>query len=223
VVIISGLARGIDGIAHRAALEGGGRTVAVLAGGFDHLYPPEHRELARQVAARGALISEYPPEQLPQPGLFPVRNRLISGLADGVLVIEAGEKSGALGTAGHALDQGREVLAVPGPVMSPASQGVNRLIQDGAKAVLDVNDIVVEFPSWSLPSGQPAILSWALSGAEKLVMAAIEQGFQTPDLILGQTGLRREEVSRALTALELSGKIRRQAGGLYEPTPFPSR
>jgi DNA processing protein len=142
--IISGLARGIDGVAHRAALQAGGRTIAVLAGGLSRIYPPEHDDLAREVEAAGALLSETPMGMSPQPGMFPARNRLISGLSRAVVVVEAGERSGALITAQHAGEQGRTVFAVPGPVDGEASGGTNALIREGAILCRGVDDILEE-------------------------------------------------------------------------------
>jgi DNA processing protein len=142
VTIVSGLARGIDGAAHRGALKAGGRTLAVLATGLSSIYPPEHALLAKQVAESGALITEMPLDQLPLPGLFPQRNRIISGLSAGVLIVEASKKSGALHTARHALEQGREVMVVPGPIDSAASEGCNDLIRDGATLIRHADDIL---------------------------------------------------------------------------------
>src|SRR5207248_191127 len=142
--IVSGLARGIDGAAHRAALKAGGRTVAVLAGGLSRVYPPEHAELAGEVQAAGALISESPMAMEPMAGLFPVRNRLISGLSRAVVVVEAADRSGALITAQHAAEQSRPALAVPGPIDSPTSGGANYLIRQGVTLVRGVEDILEE-------------------------------------------------------------------------------
>jgi DNA processing protein len=140
--VVSGLARGIDGAAHRGALDAGGRTVAVLAGGLSKIYPPEHADLAAEVAAHGVLISETPMTVEPQPGMFPARNRIISGLCRAVIIVEANERSGALITATHAAEQGREVFAVPGPVDSPASAGCLELIRKGARLVRSVDDVL---------------------------------------------------------------------------------
>ena len=144
ICIISGLARGIDGVAHRAALEAGGRTIAVVANGLDTVYPPEHGQLARQVQEQGALVSEYPLGTRPDSRNFPRRNRLISGMSLGTLVVEAAEGSGARWTVYHALEQDREVFCVPGSIFSPASRFTNRMIQEGAKLVSDYSDMLVE-------------------------------------------------------------------------------
>src|SRR4051794_32960070 len=142
--IVSGLARGIDAAAHRGALAGGGRTIAVLANGLAQIYPPEHAELAAEVQSHGALVTELPMHQGPLAGLFPQRNRIISGLSLGVVVVEAAPRSGSLSTAHHAMEQNREVFAVPGPVDSLASRGCHRLIRDGARLVETVDDILEE-------------------------------------------------------------------------------
>jgi len=151
--IVSGLARGIDAAAHRGALEGGGRTVAALAGGLSRIYPPEHAPLADEItASRGCLITETPMVMEPQAGMFPARNRIISGLSRAVIVVEANARSGALITARHAADQGREVYAVPGPVDSPASAGCHDLIRAGARLVRSADDVVEDLRGLSSPS-----------------------------------------------------------------------
>ena len=144
IAVVSGLARGIDSVAHRVALEGGGRTVAVLANGLHTIYPPEHANLAQQITENGAVVSEYPLGVRPEARSFPRRNRLISGMSLGTLVVEAGEGSGARWTVYHALEQNREVFCVPGSIFSPVSKLTNRLIQDGAKLVSSIEDILEE-------------------------------------------------------------------------------
>ena len=145
MTVVSGLARGIDAVAHRAALSAGGRTIAVLACGLDMVYPPEHVKLAQEIAERGALISDYPLGTQPRSEFFPRRNRIMSGVSLGVLMVEGDVKSGALITARLALEQNREVFAVPGSIYSPTFRGTNKLIQDGeAKLVSNVEDILVE-------------------------------------------------------------------------------
>jgi DNA processing protein len=175
--VVSGLARGIDAAAHRGALKVGGRTLAVLANGLAEIYPPEHEELAREIAGAGAVLSEMPMGQGPLAGLFPQRNRLISGLCLGVVVIEATPRSGSLSTAAHAVEQNREVFAVPGPVDSLSSQGCHRLIRDGARLVETVDDILEELgplvhevkPSPTEPAvRRPAEL--ALSEQERMLL-----------------------------------------------------
>ena len=146
ITIVSGLARGIDSAAHRGALASGGRTIAVLGSGVDVIYPPENRRLAVEIAARGALVSQFAPGTPPLPYQFPERNRVIAAMSLAVVVVEAAEKSGALITAGCAAELGREVLAVPGRVTSPESRGAHRLIQDGAGLVQDVDDVIRALP-----------------------------------------------------------------------------
>lgn len=153
--VISGLARGIDGVAHRAALDAGGRTIAVLAGGLSRIYPPEHAELAEQVVARGALLTETPMTVAPQPGMFPARNRIISALSRAVVIVEAGERSGALITATHAAEQGREVFAFPGNADSPASAGCLNLIRNGVRMIRHADDLLEDLNGLSAPIPSP--------------------------------------------------------------------
>ena len=142
ITVVSGLARGVDVIAHQTALKAGGRTIGILGSGVDKIYPPEHLKLAEQMMERGAIISDYAPGTPPDASNFPPRNRIISGLSLAVVVIEAGETSGALITAEFAAEQGREVFAVPGSILAPQSKGTNKLIQNGAQPLLSVNDIM---------------------------------------------------------------------------------
>src|SRR5207247_2643174 len=151
--VVSGLARGIDGAAHRGALQAGGRTLAVLAGGLSRIYPPEHQDLAAEVAASGALLTEAPMRMEPMAALFPQRNRIISGLSRAVVIVEAADKSGALITARLAAEQGREVFAVPGPVDSAASAGSLHLLRQGAKLVRNADDILEDLHA--LPALDP--------------------------------------------------------------------
>ncbi|HYK72044.1 MAG TPA: DNA-processing protein DprA [Pseudoneobacillus sp.] len=144
IVIVSGLAKGIDAIAHRTTMDYGGQTIAVIAGGFYHLYPEENRRLADSIASKHLIISEYPPETRPTKWQFPARNRIISGLCEGTLIIEAKRKSGSLITANYAVQEGREVFAIPGNIFSPFSAGTNDLIQQGAKLIMSGEDILVE-------------------------------------------------------------------------------
>jgi DNA processing protein len=153
--VISGLARGIDGAAHRAALEAGGRTIAVLAGGLSRIYPPEHADLAERIVERGAILTETPMLLEPQPGMFPARNRIISALSRAVVIVEAGERSGALITATHAAEQGREVFVVPGPTDSPASAGCLELIRKGARMIRHVDDLLEDLAGLSAPIAAP--------------------------------------------------------------------
>ena len=218
LTVVSGLARGIDAAAHRGAMAAGGRTVAVLASGVMNIYPPEHDQLAVEVAAQGALVSEAPPRSEPLPGTFPQRNRLISGLSLGVIVVEAAERSGALITAKHAMEQGREVFAVPGNVDSRASQGCHRLIRDGAKLVESVDDVLEELGPLVEPAsndaGQavhhPAEL--LLNELEQQVLATIGREATSIDQIVAQSQLPVSQVLATLSALEMRRLVRRLSG-----------
>jgi DNA processing protein len=198
VVVVSGLARGIDSVAHRAALDARGRTIAVLGSGLDELYPPEHRALADEIAISGAVVSEYPPPTPPQAWLFPRRNRLVSGLADAVVVVEAPEKSGALITASAALEQGKDVMVVPGRIAGHRNRGGHLLIRDGAKLVESADDILLEM-GWE--SNQVPI---GLGPAESL-----EHVEFTVDDVARETGESTADVLARLLQLELTGDIRR--------------
>ena len=218
LTVISGLARGIDAAAHRGALAVGGRTIAVMASGVLNIYPPEHGKLAAEVAARGALVSESPAGGEPLAGMFPQRNRLISGMSLGVIVVEAPERSGALITARHAMEQGREVFAVPGNVDSRASRGCHQLIRDGAKLVESADDVLEELgplvEAAPRDDGQtihhPAEL--LLNEQEQQVLSAVG-GEATPvDQIISETGLPVPQVLSTLSVLEMRRLIRRLSG-----------
>ena len=204
VVVVSGLARGIDAAAHRAALAAGGCTIAVLGSGLDRLYPPEHDDLADEIAATGAVISEYPPATRPQAFLFPRRNRLISGLADAVVVVEAPEKSGALITASSALDQGKDVMVLPGRVPGGPNRGGHLLIRDGAKLVETAVDILLDM-GW---------LAWRPAGASG--GGAPELVEFTVDDVAGQTGESTADVLARLLQLEMAGQIQRIGAGRFQ-------
>ena len=218
LTIVSGLARGIDAAAHRAALQAGGRTLAVLASGVLNVYPPEHAGLAGEVRGRGALISENPPLSEPVSGAFPQRNRLISGLSLGVIVVEAAERSGALITARHAMEQGREVFAVPGRVDSRTSRGCHRLIRDGAKLVECVEDVLEEFgplvEATPRPDGtvmhHPAELQ--LNELELQVLNAIPNEATSIDRVVEASGLPVQRVLAIISVLEMRSLIRRLSG-----------
>jgi DNA processing protein len=219
VTIVSGLARGIDSAAHRGALKAGGRTLAVLATGLASIYPPEHEALARQVAEHGALLTEMPLDQKPMPGLFPQRNRLISGLAAGVLIVEASKKSGALHTARHALEQGREVMVVPGPIDSLASEGCHDLIRDGATLVRNADDILTAIGPLVQPvsvSPQEEVHSpreLLLNEIEREVLNLVTTEAQHMDQILRKSALDTSRVLSTLTVLEMKRFVRRLPGG----------
>lgn len=228
ITIVSGLALGIDSVAHRAALECGGRTIAVLPNGIDHIYPPENRQLAEEITASGALITELPLGAVAEKRHFAPRNRLVSGLALGVVVIEAGAKSGALITADQALEQGREVFAVPGNVLSPSSTGTNTLIQAGAKMVTEAEDILDELklnhsfhkvviniekrtttrPPTADSDSELRILPHPDSDTEARILHCLALQPQHIDDLSRQIGMPIPQISSALTVLQLKGLVR---------------
>ena len=221
LTVVSGLARGIDAAAHRGAINGGGRTLAVLANGLSSVYPPEHDKLADEVAAHGALISESPMRQEPIAGLFPQRNRIISGLSLGVVVVEATPRSGSLSTATHATEQNREVFAVPGPVDSLPSRGCHHLIRDGARLVETVDDILEELgplvrgmdrpvePAIDSPVAAPGV---SLNGHEAQILASLTDQPMAIDQIIALTGLSASATMATLSMLELRRLIKRHPG-----------
>ena len=221
LVIVSGAAYGIDAAAHRGALDATGKTIAVLGCGVDVAYPKPHAPLLAEIADKGLVLSEYPLATRPEPFRFPARNRLISGLARGVVVVEATEKSGSLITAGMALDQGREVLAVPGRVDSPKSAGTHGLIRQGAHLVRHVEDIL-EALSWSQDGRQnvsvetPVGDGKGLSEPERLVWRTLEAYPQDIDSLGRKTGLPVVDLHGLLLQLELQGLIRQLPGQQYE-------
>lgn len=218
VTVVSGLARGIDAAAHHGALQAG-RTLAVLGTGVEHIYPPEHFDLAGRVAQQGAILSECALDQAPLPGLFPQRNRIISGLSLAVLVIEATRNSGALHTVRHALEQGRDVFAVPGPVDSLASEGCHDIIRDGATLVRNVDDIlsvlgpmvnpVTTAPGESVHSAREL----TLDPQERQILNLITTEPVTVDFVLQQSPLETSRVLSTITILEMKRFIRRLPGG----------
>ncbi|MEN1679099.1 MAG: DNA-processing protein DprA [Planctomycetota bacterium] len=220
VTVVSGLARGVDAVAHRAALEAGGRTLAVLAGGHARLYPPEHAGLADDVAASGCVLTESPPGMPPLAGSFPQRNRIISGLSLGSVVVEASDRSGALITSKHAAEQGREVFAVPGPIDSRLSRGCHALIQDGAKLVQDVEDILEELPPGAAsPAGRPDLNAPRptppnLNEVERRVYEAIGEGPTAVDAVVEISGIPVHRVLSTISVLEVRRVVRRISGTL---------
>jgi len=222
--VISGLARGIDTAAHQGALKGGGRTLAVLGGALDKLYPPESAELAEQIAGQGAVVSEFALGREPDRTTFPYRNRIVSGVAMGVIVVEADIKSGALHTADSALDQGRTVFAVPGRIDSPASRGTNRLIKSGARLVTDVDDILQEFELLIPP--EPARRAEQMSARPEISLGAEEVSLVTPllegpmdvDSLTRAAGLKSSQVNSLLIGLEMKRVIRMLPGRMVELT-----
>jgi DNA processing protein len=235
--IISGLARGIDAAAHKAALEVGGRTVAALAGGFSKIYPPEHTDLANEIAdGRGCLITETPMGMDPQPGMFPARNRIISGLSRAVIVVEADIRSGALITARHAAEQGREVYAVPGPVDASASAGCLDLIRRGARLVRSADDVIEDLKGISVadysdlasggrqsaveetphvPRSEPQLPPPVLDSMQQSIFDALASR-RHADELTRELGLAVSDLSRTLMQLEMKKLVRRLPGNFYE-------
>jgi DNA processing protein len=215
ITIVSGLARGIDAVAHKAALDAGGRTIAVLGSGLDTIYPPEHRQLAEEIMKQGAVITDYPLGTRPEPTNFPPRNRIISGLSLAVIVTEAGEGSGALITAGFAADQGRDVMAVPGDISRVTSKGSNRLIREGAQPVLGVDD-VLEALDLELMERQEAI-ERALPDDhnERKVLQTLSDEPQHVNDIYNSNQLTMPEITASLSMLELKGRVRHVGGMNY--------
>jgi DNA processing protein len=224
VTVISGLARGIDSVAHKQALDSGGRTLAVLGCGTDVIYPAENRDLAeRIVAGQGALISDYPLGTQPEAKNFPARNRIISGLALGVIVVEAGERSGALITAKFALEQDREVFAIPGNINSPASKGPNRLIQQGAKLVRHVDDVLEELNLTMVPEHSAMQMIMPETAEEAALLSHLSHQPLHIDELTRLSELPSGMVSSTLSMMELKGMVQ-QVGGMSfvlarEPEP----
>jgi DNA processing protein len=219
--IISGLARGIDGAAHRGALNAGGRTIAVLATGVRDIYPPEHADLAMDITQQGALISEFPLDQVGRPGLFPQRNRIISGMCLGTIVVEAARNSGALYTARHAQEQGREVFAVPGQVDSLASAGCHELIRDGVTLIRNVDDVIAELGPLAQPAtSEPDVTirnprELTLNPLETEVLNLVSTSATHIDELLRATQLPSSRVLSTLTVLEMKRFVRRLPGSHF--------
>jgi DNA processing protein len=221
--VVSGLARGIDGAAHHGALKAGGRTLAVLAGGLAKIYPPEHAELAERVRASGALLSEAPMSMQPMAGMFPARNRIISGLSKAVVIVEAAERSGALITARHAAEQGRTVFAVPGNIDSAASGGTNALIREGAILARSVDDILEELEgvadqasvdgkTEAAPAGPPP----GLDELQLRLWEGLAGSARYFDELVQQLGAGVPQVAAALMGMEMKRLVRRLPGSRYE-------
>lgn len=217
VLVVSGLARGADGAAHRGCLEAGGTTVAVLGSGPDVIYPSEHREMAANISANGALVSEHGPGVPPLPDHFPLRNRLISGISLGVVVVEANEKSGSLITARYALEQGRDVMAVPGSVLGGRNRGSHALLKDGAKVVETADDILEEL-GWSPPAGPGAgeakISDNSLKSDELLQKLTPGESYDL-DEMSATVGLTGALLLPRLTQWEMQGRLVKLPGGRY--------
>lgn len=221
LAVVSGMARGLDAVAQGAALDAGGTTIAVLGGGADVIYPMRNRRLHRRVLEHGLVVSEHPPGERPHPAHFPRRNRIISGLAKALVVVEAAEGSGTLITVQCALEQGREVLAVPGPITSATSRGTNGLIRDGATPLLEPGDLLQVF---GLTTGEAdgtgrtpglAPVRCDLSPEEARVMGALSLGERHVDLVASEAGLPIGTVLGVLLGLELGGLVVQSGVGMY--------
>ena len=220
VVITSGLALGIDGASHEGALAGGGLTVAVAGTGLDRVYPARHRDLAHRIGENGALVSEFPPGTPPVASNFPRRNRIISGLSMGVLVVEAALRSGSIITARAAIEQGREVFAVPGSIHNPQARGCNSLIRQGAKLVETATDIFEELGGFAAPMREElntahAVSDHALDSEYKRVLESVGHEPTAVDTVVQRSGLTTDAVCSMLLVLELQGLIASTSSGHY--------
>ncbi len=220
VTVVSGMARGIDTCAHRAALKAGGATVAVLGCGADVIYPPENKNLYGEICEKGLVLSEFPPTARPEAQNFPRRNRIISGLAAGVLVVEAGEQSGALITGYHAAEQGREVFAVPGSIFSPTSDGCRRLIASGAKPVGSAEEILEEIApqfaaSAGRPTAAPTVDVTSLGADEQELLKRLGGEPMPADELAARAGWDPSRAAAALLALEIAGLVEKLPGNNY--------
>jgi len=213
VTIVSGLARGVDAVAHQAALDAGGRTIAVLGSGVDQIYPPEHEKLAARIITQGAIVSDYAPGTAPDSANFPPRNRIISALSRAVIVVEAGDSSGALITAAFAAEQGREVFAVPGQIHAPQSQGTNRLIQQGARLLLNPKDVLEVLNMTQLPEQSQLRQVLPSDPTEAILLSILSREPKHIDEIRMHSELAIEQVSATLAIMELKGMVR-QVGGM---------
>ncbi|HEU4647841.1 MAG TPA: DNA-processing protein DprA [Gemmatimonadales bacterium] len=217
--VVSGMARGLDATAHQAALDAHGATIGVLGNGLGVVYPAANRALYERVAHEGLLLTEFPPGERPNAGSFPRRNRLVSGLARVTLIVEAAEGSGALITASSALEQGRDVMAVPGPITSPTSDGTNRLIRDGAHPYLEPADLFQLFPELAPPPELPADpappLPEGLSEPERTLAGSLGDTAMHPDLLAVQLRRPVHELLAQLATLEIEGVVEREPGGMF--------
>jgi DNA processing protein len=214
IVIISGLALGVDGIAHRAALDAGGTTIAVLASGLDHLYPAAHRGLANEIVKNGgAIVSEYEPDIQARDFQFLARNRIVSGLSDAVIVTEAAARSGTLATVNHALEQGREVFAVPGNITSPLSAGCNALIKQGDQPITTADDVIEVIAPGLLNTQQS--LALGNNPLETKIIQLIQSGIRDGDQLQQQSGLDASEFAQALSMMEITGLVRALGGNQW--------
>lgn len=222
ITVVSGMARGVDAVAHQTALQAGGRTLAVLGSGLDRVYPPEHRRLADQIRENGALISDYPPGTPPDAANFPPRNRIISGLARAVVVVEASRSSGALITAAFAADQGREVFAVPGSIFAPQCEGTNLLIQQGARPYLNSRDLLDTLNMVQVGEQRTARAVLPADAIEAQLFSILGNEPLHVDELRALAGLPIEKVSSALVMMELKGLVRQVGGMQYIAVREPS-
>ncbi len=221
LTIVSGLARGIDGEAHRGALEAGGKTIGVLACGIDRIYPPEHRGLAEEMVLAGAIVSELPVGSPPQALHFPLRNRIISGLSRGVIVVEARRRSGSLITVRHALAQGREVFVVPGSALGPFAAGTNQLLREGARAIQTACDVLEDLGiEITPPAASPGAVDGTLSSSSgpssplaARVMALLAEEPRTRDALVVDSGLDAGRLATTLLELQLDDRIVEERDG----------
>jgi DNA processing protein len=215
LVVVSGLALGIDGAAHDGALEGEGSTIAVMGTGADRIYPARHRALAHRIAERGLLLTEFDIGMPPLPDNFPRRNRIIAGLARGTLVVEAALPSGSLSTAHAAVEAGREVFAIPGSIHSPQSRGCHALIKQGAKLVESAEDILVEL-RWHRTAAPSRASTSGVASGDAALLDALGHEPTTLDALSARTGLGAAELNAQLLDLELEGRVARLPGGLFQ-------
>ena len=212
IVVVSGLALGIDSIAHRAAIDSGGKTIAVLANGVDKIYPRSHEDLGQKILqTNGAILSEYPNNTPARPWQFLARNRIVSGLADAVVIIEAASRSGTLSTANHALDQGKEIFAVPGNITSPLSAGCNQLIKNGANPLTSVEDLL-DFLIPDRFEKQTQLFNGDTREENMILEFLSKNGTTSSDTIIKQTKLSASEFNQAITMLELKGLVLNNGG-----------
>ena len=212
IVVVSGLALGIDSIAHRAAINSGGKTIAILANGVDKIYPRSHEDLGQRILqTNGAILSEYPNNTPARPWQFLARNRIVSGLADAVVIIEAASRSGTLSTANHALDQGKEIFAVPGNITSPLSAGCNQLIKNGANPLTSVEDLL-DFLIPDRFEKQTQLFKGDTREENVILEFLSKNGTTSSDTIIKQTRLSASEFNQAITMLELKGLVLNNGG-----------
>ena len=213
LTVVSGLARGVDAEAHRGALEVGGVTVAVLAGGIDRVYPPEHRDLAREISQRGAVLSEMPLGTPPRREFFPLRNRIISGLCRGVVVVEARSRSGSLITVGHALAQGREVFVLPGASDGPFAEGSNRLLREGARAIRGAADVLEDLGVALSEGGAGPLLVPSRGELEERILSLLGEAPRSREMLLAEVEPDPSRLAALLLALELAGQVVEERDG----------